>query len=335
VGVIDGIESEPTVVRVVTPPVAPRTLDLRANALLVDPTRGRIWASIPSTNPGGNTVAELNPVTGTVVSRIQVGSEPGPMALSDDGTALFVGLSGANGFKRIDLTTRTVGQMVSLTLPFEDQAYATDIGVQPGSNTTIAVTTGSHSSTGTYGPAIYDGEVRRPNMLGVYQGTELAWTSPSRLISYNGSHTGSELYEVRVDANGATITDEVREGLSAFSTELVFVGSRLYGSDGSVVSPTSLQQLGHFQFPDSFSRAFGPAVDTSNNRAYFVQFLNNGALISAYNTTTFALVASTRVENVISGGGLGFSNTDLVLWAPDKLAFQFGDRIYFIDDAPG
>ena len=51
----------------------------------------------------GDAVAVIDPATGTVQARIQVGAEPGPLAMSDDGKYLYVGLTRDGAVRRVDL----------------------------------------------------------------------------------------------------------------------------------------------------------------------------------------------------------------------------------------
>jgi hypothetical protein len=260
------------------------------------------------------------------------------MAISEDGSVLYVGLRGARAVRRVDLSSRTPGLQFTLTNQSNDQLVALDLAVQPGNPNTVGVTTGSVASSGTYGPAVYDNGVRRPKMLSIYQGTDLVWTSPNRIVAYNGSHTGSELIETSVDASGVTFVREVREGLSAFSTDLVQVGDRLYGSDGSIVDAASLARIGSFALRTGGSTGnfYGPAVNISPGLAYFLEIGNDGASIHAFSTDTFVKVASRRVTGVSSSTHpANFGDAYLVRWGARGLAFRTTEAVYLIDDAPG
>ena len=334
VATIDGVRSEPVQVRVTAPALATRALDLKVNDMVFDPTRNRIWASVPSSEANGNSIAEIDPMTATVVSSTFVGSEPSALALSDDYSTLYVGLNGAGAVRKVDLVSKTAGMQFELEAPFGDAIYATDIAVQPGSTTTVGVTTGSLNSTGTFGPAIYDNGAKRPKSLFIYEGTDLVWTSPSRIVSYNGSHTGSELIEVLVDEEGATKGKVVSEGLSAFAYGMIRVGNRLYGSEGSVVNAGTLQRIGRFQWQTQGApQVYGVAVDPGLDLAYFVVFDQNQNLILAFDTETFVLADQARLENV-PVGGFSYAETHVILWGRDHLAFNRGDRVYFVDNAP-
>jgi DNA-binding beta-propeller fold protein YncE len=51
----------------------------------------RIYASVPSSaESGGNSITAIDPVTGGLGTPLFVGSEPGRLALSNDGQSLYV-----------------------------------------------------------------------------------------------------------------------------------------------------------------------------------------------------------------------------------------------------
>jgi hypothetical protein len=255
------------------------------------------------------------------------------MDVSDDGSTMYVGLVGATSVAKVDLNARGVTQSFSLSDPWGGQVFATDIAIQPGGTSTIAVTTASPFDSGTYGPAIYDDGVRRPNMLGTYEGTQVEWTAPDRVVSYNGSHTGSELIAALVDENGATITKVVREGFSAFTAEMTLAGNRLYGSDGSVVNATNLQRIGTFAVGLDLASAFGPAVETTRNRAHFALFAQDRTAIETFNPSTFTLVKTSLIDVPTSWPSYGPA-TDVISWGVGKIAFQNGSKVYFVEDLP-
>ena len=76
------------------------------NDIVYNPSDGLLYASIPASvaGAGGNAVVGIDPNTGSVTRTIQVGTNPNKLALSTDGTELFVGIDGAGAVAQIDLT---------------------------------------------------------------------------------------------------------------------------------------------------------------------------------------------------------------------------------------
>jgi len=87
--------------------------NFRTRDLVYDPLREGIWASVVFGSnifgPIVNSVALIDPVTGDVRTSIPLGSEPGKLALSDDGKYLYVSVSADTLIHRIDLETGAVG----------------------------------------------------------------------------------------------------------------------------------------------------------------------------------------------------------------------------------
>ena len=78
--------------------------------VVFDSSTGRLYASVPSRGGAtGNSIATINPVTAQVEGTVFVGSEPGKLALSDDGHTLYASLDGSGAVRRYDNTTQTAG----------------------------------------------------------------------------------------------------------------------------------------------------------------------------------------------------------------------------------
>jgi hypothetical protein len=91
-----------------------RQLTLTTKDLIYDRFARRIYTSIPGIAPSGNSIIPLDPFTATLGQPISVGSEPGKLAISDNGQFLYVALDGAAGIRRLDLASQTPGPQFSL-----------------------------------------------------------------------------------------------------------------------------------------------------------------------------------------------------------------------------
>src|SRR6185295_16539595 len=87
-----------------------RQMTLSANDLVYNQGNQKIYASVPS-NEGstGNSIAEIDPVLGSVASQVFVGSEPTVLAQADDGQTLYVGLEGAAAIRKYNINSHTTG----------------------------------------------------------------------------------------------------------------------------------------------------------------------------------------------------------------------------------
>jgi acyl dehydratase len=142
-----------------------REIALATNDIILDPVSKRIFASVPSSAGGtGNSVVSIQPDTGALGAAIFVGSEPGKLAISDNGQYLYVALDGAAAVRRFDIPSQTAGLQFALgSDAFFGPYYAEDIAVLPGNPTAIAVSRKNLGVSPRHaGVAIYDNGVKRP-----------------------------------------------------------------------------------------------------------------------------------------------------------------------------
>ncbi len=117
-------------------------LTLTHNALVFDATRNRYYASIPGSVAGtGNSIATIDASTGAVSNSLAVGSEPFEMAISPDGSALYVGLNGSGEVVKLSLPGMTEQYRTRLPTSyfFGRQLQAKSITVSPAEADVIAV----------------------------------------------------------------------------------------------------------------------------------------------------------------------------------------------------
>ena len=339
VATVDGLKSAPTAIVVQGAALTPRALALTVKSLLADPKRGTVWASLPGYGPVSEGVAEIDPATGAVGAPIPVGAGPDPLALSDDGTTLFVGLDGDRTVRPVDLATRTPGVAFPVRQDVSGSLRALNIAVQPGSASTIAITT----AVGDYaqnGPEIYDAGIPRPNRVIPSIGTLLTWTSPARIVGINGVTNSFEALDVAVDPNGATLVASRAEAIANFASGLILVGSRLYVSDGSVLDAVNLARVGRFDFSPFVANdgryVAGPVVDVAANRAFFVTFDFEGTRLRAFRLDTLAPVSVRPLAGVGDlTSAYRLADIGLVRAGARRLAFHTADRVFLIDDVPG
>ena len=289
-----------------------RQISLPANDILFSPTEQKIYASVSPT-PGAvsNTVSRLNPATGAIESSIPVGSNPGRLALSDDGRTLYVGINGEGAVRRFDTASQTAGPQFSIGSNPNFQITAFDIDVMPGNSNTVAV---GKTSDGT---EIYDNGIRRSRR--VFQTGPIEFASPALLYI----HTGP-LLSYAVAPDGLTEAG----GLSTLASgEFELVDGLLYTSSGTVLD-TNGSFKGRF-FGVGFSNAF--TVDRQNNRIFF---LNNGSCCSSGQQ-----IQAYRLDNFLPAGTVPLPEIPqlsnprrLLRWGTNGLAFfdPDRDRVYLL-----
>lgn len=326
------------------PPQAFTTfLALPINDIVYNAVDGLIYASIPgSAGEGlGNTIAGIDPTTGVIIKTIFVGSEPNRIALSSDGTQLFVGLNGAGAVRQVNLTTATAGVQFSLgggpgvyNPPYTAQGLA----ALPGQPNSVAV----YGSNGIV--TIFDSGVARAKTssgLSVYfvqNSGSMAFGNSASTLYLNSLSTTYNLYALTIDSTGVTAATALGNG---GGNSVQYDNNRLYLSSGVVRNAATGAQLGQFSTtsttgpPNTPVVAAGPIVsDSTLGRAWVVpsSFSVNTNQILAFDETTFNPVGSLPVTGV----GSYPTNTgtaaaaDLIRWGQDGLAFHTPSQLYVL-----
>jgi hypothetical protein len=333
---VDGVTGATGTINVAAAGFMPsRVLTQVTNAMVENPTTGTFWASIPSTtSPYANNVIEVNPSTGAVIHHIFVGSEPGPLDISDDGTMLYVGLNGESSVCPVDLATFTAGTPFPLTAAstkYETSPQIYDLRVQPGNANVIAVTTWDLNSTATDGPFIYDHGVARPSGLGLYDGSSLAWGNATTLYAGSVESDPSTIYQCAVSGNGATLSKQLSDN-TATDSNLRRFGSLIYCTDGTLINGASGAVLGHFKVV--MGNGDGDvAVSAANNLAIFAQPTGNATVtVQSFDSSTLGLVSTYTIPNLTD---YGYGLRGIGIYNGTGLAFRTSGHIYFIDHFSG
>jgi DNA-binding beta-propeller fold protein YncE len=305
-----------------------RQIALEANDLVADPVSGKIYASVPGTaTANANNVVLIEPLTGEVEATVFVGSEPGPLAISDDGTTLYVSLDGAAAVRRVDVTTMTAGIQFPLgNDPFFGPYVAEDIEVMPGSPGSIAVSRKNLGISPRHaGVAIYDDGVQRPNETARHTGSNrIEFSSDAGVLyGYNNETTEFGFRRMIVDAAGVTEDNVTGNLITGFGVEIEYEDGRIYATTGVVLEPETPMLLG--TYPEAgFSR--GVAVDSD---AGVVYILESQGTIRKYDLNLFTLIDTIPIPEV-SGGA-----NSLVLWGAGALAFLTSEnQVFFVEDPP-
>lgn len=216
--------------------------------LVFEPSSGKFYASIPSrAGAMGNSIAKIDPSTGQVESFAFVGSEPGKLALSDDGHTLYVSLDGAAAIRRFDIGTMTPGQQFALgDDQFDGPLFAKDLAVAPGNPNLVAVSRKVlFTSPDFKGVAVYDQGVRRPLATPGHTGSDyIAFTSSADTL-IGLSDSGNGLQRISVTASGLTVTSSVS---GIVGGDLKFDNGILYFVFWTGVQRQQLCATRHFRF---------------------------------------------------------------------------------------
>ena len=296
-----------------------RQLELGTNDLVYIQATQKLYASVPSSEGStGNSIAEIDPVTGSISHRVFVGSEPTVLAAAADGQTLYAGLEGASAIRRYNITTHTAGQQFPIGRDdFLGPFSFSDIAVSPGNPSVVAVARRNLCCTPRQeGVAVFDNGVQRPQTGPDHSsGSDfLAFASPSILYGSNDN----SLTTMTVDSAGITVT-----GTAIFTAgnELIFNNNLVYGASGQVINPSTGGLVGTFS-TGGFNTSH--AIDPANNRAFFLVGQSSNIQLQAFDLTTFLPVGFIDLSGIVGGA------ESLVRWGSNGLAFRTSSRQVFL-----
>jgi len=302
-------------------------LPLITRDLVYDSNTQRVYASLPG-NAGnfGNSIAAINPESGTMAAPVFVGSEPGKVAISGNNQFIYTGLDGAAAVRRFDIASQSPGLQFSLGSSPQTGPYTVeDLAVLPGDANAVAVSRrNSGFSPRHEGVAVYDSGVARPNVTTVFSGISNVIefsSSASTLYGYENETSGFGFRKMAVNANGVSITSNTAGLVSGFNADIRYDNNRVYSSTGKAIDPNTATIVGTFAGVNTL--AFVP--DSTINRIFFVTGNGSSATVKAFDLTTFQPAGSMTVPGVTN------APRNLVRWGTNGLAFRTsaGD-VYFV-----
>jgi trimeric autotransporter adhesin len=294
-------------------------LSLQARDMVYDPFTRLIYASVSGAAGAiGNTITEIDPVTGTIGRSFYIGSEPGKLAITNDGKLIYASLDGAAAVRVFDIPSRTPGLQFTLgSDSFFGPFYAEDIAILPGNNRAVAVSRMNKGVSPRHaGVAIYDNGIMRPQVTASHTGSNAIEfsASASTLYGYNNETSEFGFRKMLVDNAGVAITNVTQNLLSGYSVDIKYENGRIYSTTGLVLDPETLDLLGAYALPNSFGNLVQP--DASVGRTFFLadSFSSSKMELLAFNQSTFASLGSQEIAGV-SGSILKF-----IRWGTNGIA---------------
>lgn len=244
------------------------------NSMVYNPANGLFYVSVPASAgaPFGNSVVSVDPETGALGSPIPVGSDPNQLAISSDGTILWVGLDQASAVRQVNLTTGTAGSKFPIggsTADLKGPVVVDALTALPGSPNSVV-----ESYFGNVG--IFDN--------GVLRGSP--WTEPSNAIyALQADGSKDEIYAAggTYQNSGYNILQYSTSGLTQLATapavynfandnagEIQVANGTLYTDYGQAFNAETGTLLGSFDATGT-TVATGPIfADTALGRAFIL-----------------------------------------------------------------
>jgi len=314
------------------PPAAAsvRVIELPTNDIVYDPFTDLIYAAVPSSAgfPRGNSITPIDPHTAAIGESVFVGSEPGPLALADDGSLLYVGFDTTNRVLPFDPLTQSAAAD-----PFEigpSNFRVEDMVVVPGNADSLAIAR-RHTSGSPYnkGVAIFVDGVKLPVDTNQFENQKLANAitysdSPEVLYGHDSGispHTNLITFDVDLSPEGGVTAVKTTGGVfGVWQPDIQFDAGKVYSTRGGVVDPVEHDPLGSYDVP-WYGGTFVP--DSWAGMTYY-QF---DGKIHIFDQPTFLLRGGIDIPDFT---GEGF---DLIRWGRNGLAFRTDEKLYLVDSA--
>jgi hypothetical protein len=312
-----------------TPVVVKLALD--ANRMVYDPVRALLYASVRHDAPASaDTVAVIDPVAMSVVTTFPVGNDPGPLALSDDASTLWVGLTGDGTFRSITLTTKPA--TVNPTHPLPTDQYIYTMVVLPGTTTSVVASVGDGSNSIIH---TFDDGVSRATTATVNWAKRLCLGPSGYVFGYDGYSSGDLFTSFAVSSAGVTVVKSAVGLVDTIQNDIIWVPPRVYAYFGEVVdvsSPANPFRAGKFNFVGAIG------VRDSGHLLMMSPGIYNSTLnptLRLLDTTTFTQTASVTVPWNIDDESTSF--LDLAYLGGNRLAVVSDDgaawAIYFLQSS--
>jgi hypothetical protein len=291
-----------------------------------DATHQRIYASVPDLTYGGGTYSgnliAIDPITTNVVGQQAAGSSPDQIALSPDGSFLWLGEDDTGAIQRFSLPGLTPGvQIAPLTpIPGWVNEYAESLELAPGNANTLAVVYPDYVF-------IYDGVTPRVNSAAAY--AEVDWVQwgadATVLYGSTGGVDPDDNWAYTVDSTGIASSIQVGYNFLPFEGEIHYDAKTglLYHDDGQVFDPVSNVLVGKFDLSHFVSDTLC-VVDSDQGVVFFLGQLleppnqQSNFSIEAFDQKTYALLRTIEVPNSVSLQGM---ITSFLRWGNAGLAF--------------
>lgn len=292
------------------PGAVPLIPDVYVKDMVVAPTKDRLFISVAGSSDNyANQVLAIHPTSPPSIAwAVQVGSDPEPLAISADGQILYVGLTGANKVRMLNVATRSACSAFPLGQSNFGPLYAGQMGVLPSSPLSLVVSTrrpNVYPDTG--GVYVYDNGIPRPVHTTPGGARGLVVASDGIAYGYQSSQNLGDktLRQLLIGPTGVTQGWSVTNLIPGSREGLVYEAGELYSEAGVAIDVQSKTVIG------TYSGGGGPvAVDAALDEVYFAM----GSSVSVFSLTSFAFKKEVPLE-----ASFGTTNS-IVRWGTHGLA---------------
>ncbi len=285
-------------------------LPLQVQVMVYDRISHLIYASVTEGSPtySGKVVA-VDPALMAVTQVFDLGVPPNQLAVSDDGSFLYVGLDSSHSIAQLGLSTGTV----NFTVPLGSGNTARSIRALPGQPHAYVVSIGKYDfAPGNVGLKVFDDSVARPNEVAASDiaADEVIFAGNTpMLIATNAVPWSPKSYRFTVDAQGISLATQTT---LLGGNDLAADDTSIYLANGSIADPSTLTAKPSFVMPaDAFPTTLGVEFGTA-------VFAMSGKLL-AFDSDTRAY------KGALDLPAMGVSQ--LRRWGTNGLAFRSGGLV--------
>lgn len=259
-----------------------------ANDIVLSPDGSRIYVS----DDAG--IRIVNALDLTEIDQLALPATPGPLAVSDDGSTLWVGFSGAQRVQSVDLGTLTAGAQVPLgTSPNYASRIATTLRVAPGQPQTVVVAMSNRNEL-----IAYAGGTQLTNFVDSWAApSEFEFIGAGEIAGIDGDTSAASL--VTLDGSGLSLlSDDILVGFEILNESSMTAGEQyVYTTSGRAFDPVARVVHGRIkldQVQGDTSRD-SVVIDIASDTVYL--YHHGLGLIEAYDATTLVLLSAYSVAS--------------------------------------
>lgn len=281
------------------------TRDLDAADIVYDRNANVIYATVKSTAASNaNSLLVLDPETLNIVDQVFIGSEPNKLAVSNDGSRVYIGVDEARAIRYYEPATGNLGPLQALlglqlnAFIQPSPAIAEDILVSP-LDPRVVIVSSDAQGTSAYGHLeVFNdfGRIERQNFFSS-QPHSIAFLDQETLIGFGRNSFES----TRFRFDGFQLTEEIdkRTTITTSQAKIETSGGLVFASNGQVMDPESLNILGRFGFRQGISAVEASAQDDlvyfmDSDYSFSTQTVTNS--LSVYDTNTFLEIDSYTLD---------------------------------------
>lgn len=314
---------------------------VRANKILYDQKRDKIYASIKSSDPiYGNNFISINPTTGAVMQNIYVGSDPTNFVFTSDTNFVFICYYNLSKIKKIDLNSFSIVDEIQIANnQYNDAQVAISLATVKDSNNIVVAALGDVNSQYNQSIVAYKDRVRLPATINsVYYANILVSTGTDTIYGYNSYTSGYDVSGIRI-----SLSDAMTQGVYQIFDNSTNYGGRsleyhnrfLYSNVGYALdanyTPPALD--GKYNILNNpYVNASAVEADKNLNKVFFVFYDNSDSKVKlqSFKLNTYTSLSVLDINNYIPSV-LNYSPypTDLIRVGRSSLAFTINKNGYY------